>query len=129
MSAPPNPSKRPQAASRRSDEAKPHPNKQKKRQKIPTVDLHIQIDLIDMLIRISAADFQRFINHWVLSEETIILRGPYDGMENDLVLRGTASGSYSIRSYPEGAPRPKVHGYKLVIADEVRMEMLKKAGL
>jgi len=82
-----------------------------------------------MLMRISAADFSRFINHWVLAEETVIFRGPYNGMETDIVARGDASGSYSVRSYPEDAPRPPIHLFKLIIADEVRMEQLEKAGL
>ncbi len=104
------------------------PRRRKKKQKIPTVDVHIPGGLVDMLMRISAADFQRFINHWVLSEETVIFRGPYQGMETDLVMRGGASGLYSVRSYPEGAPKPKIHLFKLVVADEVRMEMLDNAG-
>lgn len=102
--------------------------RKKKKVKVPTVDVHVQVGLVDMLMRISAADFQRFINHWVLSEETVIFRGPYNGMETDLVVRGGASGMYSVRSYPEGGPRPKIHLFKLVVADEVRMEMLENAG-
>jgi len=114
---------------RRSAPAGKQRRKRRQKKQVPTVDLHIRIGLEDWLVRISAADFQRFLHHWVLAEQTVILRGPYDGMETDIILRGGASGSYSVRSYAEGEQRPRNHAFKLVVADEIRMEMLESAGL
>lgn len=93
---------------------------------MPTVDLHIQVGLTDMLLRISEPDFQRFLSIWVLAEETVIFRGPYKGMETDIVMRGTESAMFSVRPTQE---QNKVHKWKLISADEYRKEQLAKAGL
>jgi hypothetical protein len=90
------------------------------------VDLHLRVALEDILIRISAADYQKLVVFWKLGGEDVILRGPYGGMETDIVLRGTASGMVSVRPHQKGPV--KIPAFKLVRAVDARKDFLAQAG-
>lgn len=99
----------------------------RRRKPIPTVDLHIRVALEDVLIRISAADYQKLVVYWKLGAEDVILRGPYNNMETDIILRGTEGGMVSVRPHQKG--RTQLPAFKLVRASEAREEILAQAGL
>lgn len=99
----------------------------KKRRRIPTVDLHIRVGLEDMLIRISVADYQKLLVYWQLGAEDVILRGPFNAMETDIILRGHQGGMISVRNHEDGKTR--VPPFKLVRAVEKRRELLEQMGL
>jgi len=124
--APPDPSRKPDARHR---EKRP-PQREPKRKGVPTVDVHLRVALEDVIVRLSAADYHKLVVYWKLGEQSVILRGPYDHMETDIILRGTDGGMVSVRPHAK-----KVQGqrsappFKLVLASEMRKEMLDKNGL
>jgi hypothetical protein len=85
------------------------------------LDAHVRIGLEDILIRIPIKDWQIVLVHWILGKEDIILRGRYDGQETNIVLRGTDSGSLTIRA-PQ--PRTKIPIYRVVRAIDERAKFL-----
>ncbi len=107
----------------------PH-QKPRKKKGIPTVDVHLRVALEDVVVRLSAADYHKLVVYWKLGAQDVILRGPYDHMETDIILRGTDGGMVSVRPHAKqtqgqrGAP-----AFKLVLAADMRKEMLETNGL
>lgn len=106
---------------------RPPPPEKRRRKKpsSPMLDLHITVLHDDYLIRISQADWQKMISHWILAEETVILRGPYKGQETDIILRGATGARVGIRGASDN-PLPR---FQCILAVEVMMENLAKQGL
>ncbi len=121
------------AASRQRPPAQEEPRRRRKpkkpKKRVPTVDVHIRIGLEDMLIRVSLADWQKIVMYWMLGAEDLILRGPFQGMETDIVIRGHDGGMVSQRPRNPETQRAQVPKFKVVRAVEKRREMLEQAGL
>jgi hypothetical protein len=111
---------------RRPPTRQQQPPKRRKKRRIPTIIVHLRVALEDVVIRLSQADYQKLLLYWKLNAEDVILRGPYDNMETDIILRGSQGGMVSIR---DSQPGVKIPAFKLVRASDAREEFVNRAGL
>lgn len=93
--------------------------------KIKFVDAHIRVGLEDNLVRIPLPDWQVLLLYWMLNQEDVILRGRYDKKETNIVLRGNANGTLTVR---EPNPQIKIPLFRVVRAIEERASYLEQIG-
>lgn len=107
----------PRRRKRKKVRKKPHPK---------MLDLHFRVGFEDNVVRISPADFQKLVIYWMCGREDVVLRGAYQNMETDYILRGTSDGRIAVK---EADPKTKMARFQVIRLFEVRAEMLEKQGL
>lgn len=108
---------------RRRKKRRPQPEGQKRQ---ILLDLHLQVGLQDVLIRISPGDWKKILDFWIVGGEDIILRGAMKGQETDLIIRGSSGGSTSIRPADENKAIPRFQCIRVL---DVKNERLEKQGI
>ncbi len=82
--------------------------------------MHITCGLVDEHIRVTSADYSKFVMQWTVGRNDIVFRGQYDNHEINVVLRGSENASISVGNIDAARSLPKVELFTL---DEIRKTM------